>query len=87
MIGGLASSSMLDRGAGVWLPVPHGVADSTRLESLSAGAYIPRRVEDVKLSTDRVREMKVSDDAGSAGVGGVDGVEVEAGVREKGRSG
>ena len=42
----------------------------------------------MRLRTERVRETNVSEEAGSDGVGGVEGVEfVVVGVREKGRCG
>ena len=78
MIGGLLSSSTLGLGCGVWLPVPAGVAFGS-----ASGAYIPKRVEDVKFKTERVRDKKVSEE-GSAGVDGeeVEGVEDVVSVKE-----
>ena len=72
------SSSALCRGKGVG----HGV----RFESLSLGEYMPRSVEDVRFRTERVRDMKVSEDC-SAGVEGVDGVELLVTVKDAGRRG
>ena len=56
---------------------------------------MPKRVEEVRLRTERVREAKVSLSLslsvvpveGSAGVGGLDESDVEVGVRENGRWG
>lgn len=53
-------------------------------ESESFGAYIPKSVEEVRLSTERVRDTNVAVDC-SAGVEGVDGVELAVTVNEAGR--
>ena len=79
---------------GVREPVPHGVMMSSGFPSPSAGEYMPKRVEEVRFRTERVR-LASHLDVGSrdtesmvslAGVGGEEG-SVDAGVISNARRG